>query len=43
MKCVILVNQSITTKIVLNKFDGRRSIMKSMEIDGHDCLRTGMG
>ena len=40
---VIFVNRSITTKMLLNELDGDRSVMKSIETEGHGQRGTNNG
>jgi hypothetical protein len=43
MKCAILLNQSTTTMIASNLFDGGKLTMKSMDKLSHGPLRIGNG
>jgi hypothetical protein len=43
MKCAILLNQSTTTMIASNPFDGGKFTMKSMDTLSHDLSRIGIG
>jgi hypothetical protein len=41
MKCAILLNQSTTTMIASNPFDGGKLTMKSMDTLSHNLLGIG--
>jgi hypothetical protein len=43
MKCAILLNQSTTTMIASNPFDGGKFTMKSMDTLSHGPLRIKNG
>jgi hypothetical protein len=43
MKCAILLNQSTTTMITSNPFDGGKLTMKSMDTLSHGPLGIGNG
>ncbi len=43
MKCAILLNQSTTTMIASNPFDGGKFTMKSMDTLSHGPLGIGNG
>jgi hypothetical protein len=43
MKCAILLNQSTTTMITSNPFDGGKLTMKSMDTLSHGHLGIGNG
>jgi hypothetical protein len=43
MKCAILLNQSTTTMIVSNPFDGGKLTMKSMDTLSHGLSRANNG
>jgi hypothetical protein len=43
IKYVIFVNRSTRTRIELKDLEHGRSIMKSIEINGHGLLRIGSG
>jgi hypothetical protein len=43
IKCAILLNQSTTTMIASNPFDGGKLTMKSMDTLSHNLSRMGNG